>query len=325
MDQSGLEASSVTVIIITRNRARHLADVLPRLGDQETHGAFPFDLLVVDNGSTDDTRRVIEEHRRTLSFPLHYAHEPRVGRPYALNTAMAHATAPIFAFTDDDTLPTSTWLHTLWTCLREERADAVAGRVLPHWMAPRPGWLTEEAFQEIGRLGCLDHGPGRLRTSRGQDCRWLLSNLAIRREATRRLGGYDVRLPYFQDTDYYERAVRAGLAVVYEPAAVVYHKIGAERLTPEYFRRRRRQAGVYHALRAPWRPRHLVTVMPFSLYRRIGRSAAGWLWCALRGDPWWRRFHHELALREALGTWRHRLRLWPRWWLALLTGRSFLP
>jgi GT2 family glycosyltransferase len=313
------------VIVATRNRSAQLAELLPQLAAQATGGAFTYDVLVVDNGSSDDTRRVVEERRGTFPVPLGYAYERQVGKPYALNAGVALASGRIFAFTDDDARPTPTWLRTLWSCLLEEPADAATGRVLPHWLAPRPAWLTDEAFREIGRLGCLDHGPSRQRTSERQDCRWVGSNLAIRREAVQRLGGWDERLEYLQDTDYYRRAVRAGLNVVYEPEAVVYHKIGPERLTPRYFRRRRRKAGFYLARQAPWSARHLLTVMPWPLYAKIGRSAAGWVQCTLRGSPWWQRFQHELSLRESLGTWWHRLRLWPRWWLTVLTGRSFMP
>ena len=276
-------APDVTVIIATRNRAAQLPDVLGRLAAQQTDGRFAWDVLVVDNGSSDSTAQVVAEQRMIFPVLIHYVREERVGKPFAFNTALAHARGRLFAFTDDDTLPTPSWLATLWTCLIEEEADAVTGRVLPHFLAARPEWLTEEAFRQIGRLGCLDHGPDRRRTSERQDCRWLTSNLVIRRDATERIGGLDERLPFLQDTEYDPRAVRGGLAVVYEPAAVVYHKIGPERLVPRYFRRRRRQAGLYRALVMPWTRADLLTIAPLGLYARIARLAAGWVRRVPRG------------------------------------------
>jgi GT2 family glycosyltransferase len=325
MPQPALASPDITVIITTRNRAAYLPDVLARLMAQETQDPFTREVLIVDNGSTDDTRRVVQEQQRALPLSIRYTYEARVGRPYALNRGLAEAAAPILAFTDDDTLPTPTWLHALWACLREERADAVTGKVLPHWMAPRPPWLTDEGLRAIGRLGCLDHGPHRRRTSARQDCRWFTSNLALRRESVRSLGGWDERLPYYQDTEYYHRAVRAGLNIVYEPAAVVYHKIGPERLTLGYFRQRRRLGAAYRARQMGWRQEHLLTLVPLAWYGRVWRSALGWASCALRGAPWWQRFQHELSLREAVGTWCYRLRRWPRWCLSALTGRPFAP
>jgi GT2 family glycosyltransferase len=313
----------VTVIVHTRNRAGHLADVLDRLAAQQTHAAFRFDVLVVDNGSEDETPRLVQDRAATYPVPLRYLLEPRVGRPFALNAGVAAAEAPILAFTDDDTLPDPSWLHTLWACLVEEGADAATGRVLPHWLGARPSWLTDDAFREIGRLGCLDHGPHRLRTTKGENCRWLTSNLALRRDTLERLGGWNVRLRYFQDTEYYRRAVDLGLSVVYEPSAVVYHKIGPDRLTPEYFRQRRRYAGPYAAWQAGWRRRHVLTIVPMRLHAEVCRSLWRWVSSVVARDLWWRRFKHELSLREALDTWWHGVRLWPRWCASVFWGRPF--
>jgi len=318
-------APDITVILATRNRAAHLGRALSHLAAQDTGGAFAYDVLVVDNGSADDTRRVVEERRGDGAMELRYAFEPRAGKPYALNTGMAQARGAIFAFTDDDTRPAPTWLRELWTCLCEERADAVAGRVLPRWVAGRPDWLTDEAIGELGALGLVDHGALRRHSARRQDCRWVGSNLAIRRTAALDLGPYDVRLARGQDTEYYRRAVSRALAVVYEPGAVVYHEIPPERLTADYFRGWYGRAGTSRALAGPWERAQLATIMPVWRYRRIARSAAQWVGHTLRRDPWWRRFRCELLLREDLSAWRQCLRLWPRRWLAALTGRPFVP
>lgn len=320
----GLSTPDVSVIVATRNRAVRLARLLPELGAQVTDGAFTYDVLVVDNASTDETSRVIEEQRRTLPVTLRHVSEGRIGKPYALNTGMHRATGRIFAFTDDDALPAARWLLDLWHCFDTEGADAVAGRVLPRWTGTRPVWLTDEALRGLGALGCVDHGPHRLHSARQQNCRWVGSNLAIRREAAERLGPYDVQLARGQDTEYYRRAIRLALTVVYEPAAIVYHEITPERGTKRYFRQWYHRAGFYRAQHVPWRRRDLLTIMPPGFYLRIWWSARGWLRCALSGQPWWRRFRYELGVREVLSLWWYRLRLWPRWCITVLTGRSFM-
>jgi glycosyltransferase involved in cell wall biosynthesis len=312
------------VIVATRNRAAHLAHVLPRLGEQVTEGAFAYEVLVIDNGSSDDTRRVIERSCLAFPVPLRYVCERRVGKSHALNTGMAHAGGRILAFTDDDARPTPGWLHALWACFIAEQPEAVAGRVVPHWAAPAPPWLTDHVFWRIGAQGCVDHGPRRLHSARLEDCRWVGSNLAIRRDAAERLGRFDVRLRRGQDTEYYRRAVDAGLAVVYEPAALIYHVIPPERLTKAYYRRWYHRAGTYQAHLMPWRRQHLLTIVPVEHYQKMWGLWQQWRTLRRRRKPWWRQFKHELLLRREVGVWWGRLQLWPRWWLTVLTGRSFL-
>jgi GT2 family glycosyltransferase len=290
----------VTVVLHTRNRATDLRELFGRLRTQDTAGAFRHQVLVVDNGSSDDTAAVIAEAKQTSSVPLETVEEPRVGRPFALNTGIARASSPILAFTDDDTLPEPDWLLRGWRCLVEEDADAVGGRVLPEWCAQRPSWLTDEVVGDIGRLGLLDLGSRRLRSRDGETCRFFTSNLFLRRDAVRALGGWDVKLRYYQDTDLLRRARAAGWAMAYEPAAVVRHKIGADRMTPEYFRRRRSAGAAYQAQLAGWR------------HRAPWVAAGRWILAVVRGEPWGRRFARELDLRDALRVWRARLGLWPR-------------
>src|SRR3989338_6158547 len=174
---------TITVILPTRNRADQLQGALERLAAQETGGQFTYEVLIVDNGSTDATRQVVEAWQPRFPVPLRYLYEERPGRPWALNSGMAAARGAIFAFTDDDILTTPTWLAALWRCFQEEGADGVGGKILPQWTAPRPPWLTDEAVRHIGELGCLDHGDLRRNSAQGSYCRWGGGNLAVRRTA----------------------------------------------------------------------------------------------------------------------------------------------
>ncbi len=314
----------ITVIIATRNRAGDLRQTLETLAGQETNGAFTYDILIVDNGSTDETRQAVETLQPAFPVPLHYLYEGRAGKSWALNAGMRVARGAIFAFTDDDVLLAASWLWALRSCFLEEEADAVTGKVLPRWTSGCPAWLTDEAFHQIGGMGCIDWGQTRCSSTR-HDCSWVGGNMAIRRQAAQRIGGCDVRMVRGQDTEWYLRAVREGLTVFYEPAAVGYHKIPAERLTPAYFRLWRHRAGYYNVYLLPWHTIHLLTIMPLWRYQRTWHLLGIWLKRTLRGSPWWERFHFELLLREDLTIWRRRIQLWPRWWLTVLTRRSYMP
>jgi len=133
---TGPSSPDLTVIVATRNRARQTAQILRHLASQETDGILGYEVLVVDNGSTDTTRLAVEAEQRGFPAGLHYVYEGRTGKYYALNAGMAWAAGNILVFTDDDARPDSRWLVPLAACVREEEADAVSGRVLPHWVAP---------------------------------------------------------------------------------------------------------------------------------------------------------------------------------------------
>src|SRR5918999_6032518 len=77
-----------TVLICTYNRAEYLAGTLDSLAQSESRG-FSWDVLVVDNNSSDRTRRVVEERIGGYPVRLRYLFEPRQGKSNALNTGMA--------------------------------------------------------------------------------------------------------------------------------------------------------------------------------------------------------------------------------------------
>ena len=319
-------APDISVIIATRNRAESLRDTLECLKVQVAHGRFTYEVLVVDNGSTDETRRVVEESQASFPVPLRYLYEGRAGKPWALNVGIRAAAGAVLAFTDDDVLPSPKWLSALWSCFEEERADGVAGKILPWWLGPKPAWLPEHVLRSGSAFGCVDHGPVRRRSSEGdEECRWVGGNMAIRREAAEHVGPYDVRMGRGEDTEYYWRCIERGFTVCYEPAALVYHKMPVQRLTPQYMRQWYHWTGYYQAHQMPWKIHHLLTVAPVWWYRLSLSALAAWLRAVVARHPWWERFRCELALRELASTWAHRIQLWPRWCLTVLTGRSYMP
>jgi glycosyltransferase involved in cell wall biosynthesis len=315
-----------SVIIPTRNRVAILKDLLETLAHQDTQGEFTFEVLVVDNGSTDGTRRMVEAMAASFPASLRCLREPQVGKPFAANAGIAQARAPILVFTDDDTVAEPTWLWGMWRCFRETDAEAVGGRVLPLWVDGRPEWLSDSALRKLGTLGLLDFGTERRLISQSPTHYWWVgSNIALRRHVIDRWGGFDVRRTRGQDANLFERYDAAGVRVFYEPTAAVRHKVGRERLTPEAFRAWYDRTGFYRAFEWEWKPTHLVTVMPVHCYREWARWALRW-WRADRSpEAFWERLSYECRMRGWASAFRHRLRLWPRWLLSVVTGRSRMP
>ena len=142
---------SVGVIIPTRNRADMLHNTLEALTRQTR---APDEVIVVDNGSTDNTRQVIERFEDLL--PVRYFYEPVPGAGQARNTGIRHANSEVLAFTDDDCIPDSDWLHFIeLSFLRDPAIGMVAGKV-----TPKLGGATwAERFAAVNHLVCEGRAP----------------------------------------------------------------------------------------------------------------------------------------------------------------------
>src|SRR5690349_15601458 len=101
------------------------------------------EIIVVDNGSSDDTACVVRSRVESLAgFGLEYAFEPKKGKGNALNRGLAAAKGSVILFTDDDVEPARDWIERLATPLFRDEADAVGGKILLGAELSRP-WLTE--------------------------------------------------------------------------------------------------------------------------------------------------------------------------------------
>lgn len=100
-------ANSITVAVCTRNRAMLLSRTLEALAQQVS--AQNFELLLVDNGSTDNTRQVFDTYQQYFQRAV-YAIEPNLGIAWARNRAAEVASGVVLVYIDDDAIPASDWL-----------------------------------------------------------------------------------------------------------------------------------------------------------------------------------------------------------------------
>ncbi len=222
-------APFISVIVCTRDRPDQLEICLRFLERQEYR---PFEVVVVDNVPTNDAVRTLVEARQG-KIPFRYVHEPQPGLQRARNTGIAAASGEIIAFVDDDEEPDSHWLAGL-ACgfARSNDIGCVSGMVVP----ARLDTQAQELFEQLG-----GHCKGRgfypeIFSRRGpQNPLYPLppfgvgANMAFRREALARIGGFDVALgagtPALGggDTLALTLVLLAGYRIAYEPAALMRH------------------------------------------------------------------------------------------------------
>lgn len=232
---------TISVVIATRNRQALLGLTLGALSAQ-TWPAGAVEIIVADNGSTDSTRSTVAAViERRLGPPVRYVFVPEPGKSVAVNRALAAATGDLIAFTDDDVCPEPEWLANLAAAFDETGAEFVAGRVHPVWECPPPAWLSPAVY---GVIAVPDNGAHRKPIeSAAADVVPIGANMAVRRSVIDRIGGLredlgklEGTLRTGEDHEFFLRMLEAGCRGVYEPSAVVHHRVGAERLDRGYFR-----------------------------------------------------------------------------------------
>jgi glucosyl-dolichyl phosphate glucuronosyltransferase len=234
-----MEASlPITVAVCTYNRSPYLALALAGL-QRQSLSATQFEILVVDNCSTDDTQRVVEQFRQRLPN-LRYAYEARPGLSLARNTAMHEAHGRYLAYLDDDAIPEPQWLQALLAAFGAHASQQVAcvgGRIDPIWEVPRPDWLPDEL---LPYLTVVDWGSSGMALN-GQRRYVAGANMAFEVAPLRAAGGFDPALGRVGDTLISQeeilvqrRLLAQGMAVYYEHAAAVRHHIPASRLTRQW-------------------------------------------------------------------------------------------
>jgi glycosyltransferase involved in cell wall biosynthesis len=203
----------------------------------------PYEVLVVDNGSIDETAAVVAAAAERSRAPIIYLGEPKPGKSHALNTAVARARGDFIVLTDDDVLPSPGWLAAYMGAFRESGADYVVGRILPLWEAPLPAWLSPALY---GVLAIPDGGTRRLRLATGHndEIMPLGANMAVRRHVLDRVGGWNPDLGKLQGTlrtgedhEFALKMLAAGFVGLYDPDASVRHRVTADRLRLAYFHR----------------------------------------------------------------------------------------
>jgi glycosyltransferase involved in cell wall biosynthesis len=222
----------VAVCIASYRRPERLLALLGALDAQRFDGERPgIALVVADNDAEGSARAVCEQAAERLSLPIHYAHEPRKGIPYARNAAVAAAgDAEWIAFIDDDEIPDPRWLATLLAVQRETGADVVTGPVLPRFERVPMPWIAQGGF----------FAPARRPTGTALDTAFT-NNALVRARALAEAGElFDLRFTWGvgEDAELFSRLAAGGARIVWADEAIVHESVPPERACTRWLLRR---------------------------------------------------------------------------------------
>jgi glucosyl-dolichyl phosphate glucuronosyltransferase len=294
----------ISVIICTRNRAKSLAKTLDSLKLMRDPDGVEWELIVVDNNSNDDTKRVVHDFKKSAPFPVRYAFEPRPGLSRARNSGIFLALSEcsggdaVIAFTDDDVVIHESWLSELARASHRSDCIGFAGRIVAIWNCPKPSWF-EDAESYGGAIVQFDQGDEEKAVDYAVG-----ANMAFRRCAFERHGffrpdiGLGTNLPSGDEVEFCSRLVGAGETLMYVPQAVISHPVEQNRANKPYFRKHAWVNGRYEAAMSGFSQNSILYFrVPRFMFRNLGESFLAWLLSWRRK----RRFYHELKVMRFAG------------------------
>lgn len=272
----------ITVILCTFNRCRLLRVALESVAASTTLPGLTWEVLVVDNNSTDHTRQVVEEFCLRNPERFRYLFEPKPGKSHALNAGIEAAKGNFLEFLDDDVTVAPEWLQNLTVPLLGGQFVGAGGRVIAEWSTPPPNWITREGWAVTGPLVTFDLGD--------QDCPLNESpvgtNMAFHRRVFEQYGGFRVDLgpsPMNQirneDSEFVRRLFEGGERLFYVPSAVVYHPVTEDRLTKQYFLAWWFDKGCSEVRESgkSWDANWMIRGVPANALKRITRWTIQWI------------------------------------------------
>ena len=294
---------NISVIVPTFNRGASLQRLLASLDSLELPDSFHDEVIIVDNGSTDNTREIlIQGKRKQNRFRFAVLKEETRGKSSAVNCGIRSAQGEILILVDDDVVLHPKWLVKHIECYRTTDFDAVQGRILPG-VDPEGRPADPSRLREYN-IPIVDHGD-EVKEIRGL----LATNISFKREVFEKIGFYNPRLGvgasgFGEDTEYSMRIRKAGFKIGYAPHAVVYHELDPRRYGREYNRmveyRKGLSRNIYRQDPILFRviPDLMANCLRYGLYRLLGKTQKAYktegrilkYWGYLSGKLGWSKF-----------------------------------
>ena len=223
----------VSIIICTYNRSKLLKETLQSVQNQDFQ-SDQYEIIVVDNNSTDDTKDVVAEMAKASPVSTGYVFEYMQGLSSARNAGINNSEGEIIVFTDDDVEAERSWLRELFAAFETPGVAAAGGPIRPIWPFEKPEWITENwqgyftvsEFPEAREAGEF----------RNPNYPWG-ANMAFRRSILKKtdlfspaLGRIGACLLSNEELRLFRAIEEMGHRIVLAPDAVIHHKIPPERV-----------------------------------------------------------------------------------------------
>lgn len=291
-----------SVIVCTFNRSNVLAGLLESLLRMSVPPGVDWEVLVVDNNSSDATKSVTESFVAQHPHRIRYIFEGKQGKSFALNTAIQEARGEIVAFTDDDVTCHSLWLTELIGAIDKFNCAGVGGKIVPVWSVTKPGWFEDTGPHKLTpAIVSFDLGDQSVPLKIAP----FGANVAFRKSLFQKYGGFRTDLGLTaksriggEDTEFCRRLMNVGESLYYAPDAIIYHPVEKSRAERSYFeawylgrgKASVRETGIpKDAMRYLGVPRYLLG--------NLFRSAIKWFF-TLNSK---RRFYYKLEVYETIG------------------------
>ncbi len=279
----------ISVIIPSRNRADFLASALDSLLRQ-TLSFDQFEVLVIDNGSTDNTAAIVQQYSTRLGN-VRYFYECEPGLHVGRHRGMFAAKGNILVFADDDIEALPSWLISIKEAFSDEDVAMVGGNNYPLFLTTPPKWLLKmwgrrawRGYKSIPSLSIVQFlkNPKTISPYQVWGC-----NFAIRKDVLLTAGGFHpdgmpkelIRFRGDGETHVSRYVEKSGMKCVFHPGASVHHKVPPERMTFKYFHQRGFNQGVsdsYTTLRN-------LDSKAYEIRRNLIRRILGWGWRQVKG------------------------------------------
>ena len=292
----------VTVVICTYNRSESLSATLRSLAEMAVPPGVAWEIIVVDNNSTDDTQGVVERFAAASGLKVRYVFEAQQGLSHARNRGIQEAKGDIIAFTDDDVSVGKEWVAEIQKAFTRLDCLALGGRIYPTWAHSRPDWLEEEGPYALqGPIIKFDLGDQTCEAKRLP----FGANMAFKRVAFERYGLFRADLGRTngglmggEETDFFHRLRQDGEKIFYVPGAYVRHPVVEERIQRSYYQSWHFDCG-RTMVRLEGRPQRAVYYfgVPRYLLREIATNVIQWL-TTLDTK---RRFYHKVLVYHLAG------------------------